>query len=170
MADVVFVVLLILHIAFIAIWAGAATLFSSIVAPALQKISPSSRAEFVIEILPRYTRFIVGTATGAIVVGVILYGYIIRVATSYAPSSSGLPFIEAGAVSGLIAYAIAVGVVYPTANKLVSKLKMMPKPAKAGDPSVLEVARLQNRLRAGAGSAAGILALTLVLMVVGASI
>jgi len=165
LADIIFVVLLVLHIGFIVVWAGAATLFSMIISPSLGRITPAARAEFVTATLPRYIRFIVASATGSILFGVLLFGYIFRSST-LAPSSSGLPLVEAGAALGLIAYIVAIGVVYPTANKLVKTIKQMP----ATEADQGEIAQLQKRMRVGASSAAGILALTLILMVVGASI
>ncbi|HXQ92202.1 MAG TPA: hypothetical protein VN739_04290 [Nitrososphaerales archaeon] len=169
MADIVFIAILILHIGFIVTWFGGAALFSMIIAPSLAKIAPAARAEFVIATLPRYIRFIAGSATGAIIFGVLLFGYISR-STTLAPSSSGLPLIEAGAVLGLLAYIIAMGVVYPTANKLVKTMKQMSSSTGAAGQSESAIAQMQQRMRIGASAAAGILGLTLILMIVGASV
>jgi uncharacterized membrane protein len=170
LADVGFIVLLILHIGFIVTWFGGAALFTMIIAPSLAKIAPASRAEFVIATFPRYVRFIAVTATGSVVFGVLLFGYVTRSATSLAPSSSGLSLIEAGAVLGLLAYVIAVGVVYPSANKLVKTMKQISNSPGGASQSASEISQLQKRIRIGASSATGILALTLILMIVGASV
>jgi hypothetical protein len=170
LADTVFIVLLILHIGFIVTWFGGAALFTMIIAPSLAKIAPASRADFVIATFPRYIRFIVATATGSVLFGVLLFGYVTRSATSLAPSSSGLSLIYAGAVLGLLAYIIAIGVVYPAANKLVKTMKQMSNSPGTATQSEPNIAQLQKRMRIGASSATGILALTLILMIVGASV
>ncbi len=140
-----------------------------IIAPSLAKIAPASRADFVIATFPRYIRFIVATATGSVLFGVLLFGYIAR-STSLAPSSSGLPLIYAGAVLGLLAYIVLIGIVYPSATKLVKTMKQMPSSPGGAGQSESNILQLQKRMRIGASSATGILALTLILMIVGASV
>jgi len=140
-----------------------------IIAPSLAKIAPTSRADFVIATFPRYIRFILITATGSVLFGVLLFGYIAG-SPSLAPSTSSLPLIYAGAVLGLLAYIIAIGVVYPTANKLVKTMKQMSNSPGGGGQSESNISQLQKRMRIGASSATGILALTLILMIVGASV
>jgi hypothetical protein len=169
LADIVFIVLLALHITFIALWAGAASILSSVIFPSLGKLSPSTRAEFIISTLPRIVRFVFGVATGALVAGVLLFGYEIRVATALAPSTLGTTFIAVGAVLGLIAYVLAIGVVYPTAYKLVKTLTQA-RDDKTGGPPPAELPKLQSRLRMTSGAIAGLLALVLILMVIGASV
>jgi len=169
LADIIFLVLLILHIGFIVSWLGGALLFVSIITPTLAKISASSRIEFIVATLPRYIRFIGITATGSLVAGVLLFVYITRVATSLAPSESGFPFIGIGAAFGLAAVIVALGVVIPTGSKLVKLLKQMPA-SNESPSSMPKAAQLQKRLRTGASSAVGLLALTLILMIVGESI
>ena len=164
MADYIVIILLVLHITFIALWAGAAVILSSIVMPSLAKISAGSRAEFSLTTLPLFARFIAITSTGAVLAGVLLFFYETQVATSLAPSSSGVIFIVAGAGIGLIAYILAIGVSYPTANRVVGLLKSTDQQAKS------EIPRLQARMSAAAGAVSGLLAVTLVLMVIGASL
>lgn len=187
MADVIFIVLLIIHVGTIVAWLGGAILFSSVIGPAIQKMAPSSRSEFMISVLPRYTNFVAASAVTAIVAGVLLFGYITQYATSLAPSGAGLILLEAGAILGLIAFIIALGVAFPAARRLEAVLKKMrsasqastqtptqsaPDPAGAGspNPSAGEVMRLSGRLKVGAASTAGVLALTLILMIIGASV
>ena len=170
MADTIFLILLILHIGFIVTWFGGAALFSMIIAPSLAKIAPASRAEFVIATLPRYMRFIALSAIGSVLFGVLLFGYVTRSAISLGPSSSGLPLIEAGAVLGLLAFILAMGVVYPAGNKLVKTMKQVSSSTAGASQSESVISQLQKRMRIGASSAAGILAITLILMIVGASV
>src|SRR5437867_8277258 len=101
MVDIVFLVLLVLHVAAIVAWMGGGVLFLSVISPSIDNMSPSSRSEFVKFTLPRYLRFITGTSIIAIVAGIILYGYIIQATGIVAPSSSGLLSIQIGAGLGL---------------------------------------------------------------------
>ena len=168
LAEAVVIVLLALHIGFIALWTGAASILSMIILPSVGRLSASSRSEFIIETVPRYARFIVVNAVGAVVAGVLLFGYETRGSVGYAPSPLGTTIIEAGAGIGLIAFALAVGVAYPTANKLVRTLKQ----AGAGDKQAnsADIPKLQVRMRMVAGTTGGLLLLTLILMVVGATV
>ena len=170
MADVVLLILLVLHITFMALWIGTAALLSSILIPSLGKISAGSRAEFLIAVLPRLTRFIVGVSTGAVLAGILLYGYETRVTTAYAPSSMGTTFIEAGAVVGLISYVLAIGVAFPTANRLVKALQSSKDSGKAPGEMPADIPRMQVRMRMTSGAVSGLLALTLILMVIGATV
>ena len=164
--DVILIVLLALHITFIALWAGGATILSSIILPSIGKISPASRKEFIIGVVPRYARFIAATSIGAAIFGILLFGYETGVATVYAPSSTGIIFIEAGAIVGLIALVLALGVAYPTANRLVRTLKNQTPESKPDE----SIPKMQARMRMTAGAVTGLLGITLVLMVIGATV
>jgi uncharacterized membrane protein len=172
MADAVFLVLLVLHVGSIIAWMGGATLFVSVLTPALRKMSAATRGEFVLSVIPSYMRFIGGSSIAAAVAGLALYAYITQVATSLSPSSSGLIYIQIGAVVTLIVLLIAFGVLIPTSRKLVALLKQSQKQAApSGDsPMSAQVASLQKRLGMAARLGVLLLALTLILMIVGASI
>jgi uncharacterized membrane protein len=168
MADAVFLVLLILHVGSIIAWMGGATLFVSVLTPALRKMSPGSRGEFVVSAIPSYMRFIGGSSIAAAVAGLALYAYITQVATSLAPSGSGAIYIQIGAVVTLIVLVIAFGVLIPTSRKLVGLLKQ----AAPGGDSVIsaQVGSLQKRLGMAARLGVLLLAVTFILMIVGANI
>src|SRR5690348_8938106 len=132
MADSVFLVLLILHVGSIIAWMGGATLFVSVLTPALRKMSPASRSEFILSTLPQYMRFIGGSSIAAAVAGLALYAYITQVSASLAPSSSGIIYIQLGAVVTIIVLLIAFAVLIPTSRKLVGLLKQLQKQAAPG--------------------------------------
>jgi uncharacterized membrane protein len=168
MADAVFLVLLILHVGSIIAWMGGATLFVSVLTPALRKMSPASRGEFVVSVIPSYMRFIGGSSIVAAVAGLALYAYITQVATSLAPSASGGIYIQIGAVVTLIVLLIAFGVLIPTSRKLVGLFKQS---APGGDSIIsAQVGSLQKRLGMAARLGVFLLAVTFVLMIVGANI
>ncbi len=89
-------------------------MFVSVLAPSLRRMSPASRGEFTLSVLPSYMRFIGGSSIAAAVAGLALYAYITQVATSLAPSGSGLIYIQIGAVVTLIVLLIAFGVLIPS--------------------------------------------------------
>jgi len=172
MSDAVFLVLLVLHVGSIIAWMGGATLFVSVLTPALRRMSPAARGEFVVSVIPSYMRFIGGSSIAAAVAGLALYAYITQVVTSLAPSSSGLVYIQAGAVMTLIVLVIAFGVLIPTSRKLVGLLKQSQKQGMPGNDSAMsaQVGSLQKRLGMAARLGVFLLALTFILMIVGASI
>jgi uncharacterized membrane protein len=170
MADAVFLILLILHVGSIIAWMGGATLFVSVLAPALRKMSPASRSEFILSALPQYMRFIGGSSITAAIAGLALYAYITQVATSLEPSGSGTIYIQVGAVVTLIVLLIAFVVLIPTSRKLVQLLKQS-QTAQGGDSAIsAQVGSLQKRLGMAARLGVVLLAVTFILMVVGASI
>jgi uncharacterized membrane protein len=171
MADAVFVVLLLLHVGSIVAWMGGATLFVSVIAPSLRKMSPASRGEFILSALPRYMRFIGGSSIAAAVAGLALYAYIASIGPPLAPTSSGQVLINIGAVVTLVILLIAFGVLIPTSRKLVGLLKQAQKQATpAGDTATsAQVASLQKRLGMAARLGVLLLAVTFILMIVGAS-
>ncbi len=172
MVDAVFLVLLVLHVGSIVAWMGGAILFVSVVSPSLRKLSPTSRSEFLLSALPPYMRFIGGSSILSVVAGLALYTYIIQVATSLAPSTSGSIYIQAGAVVTLVVLLIAFGVIIPTGRKLVRLLNQTPKPATpdADASKTAQMASLQKRLAMGARLGVFLLTLTFIMMIVGASI
>src|SRR5260370_35625906 len=148
MADAVFIILLLLHVGSIVAWMGGATLFVSVLTPALRRMSPAARGEFVLSVIPSYMRFIGGSSIAAAVAGLALYAYINQSATSLAPSSSGLIYVQICAVVTLIVLLIAFGVLIPTSRKLVGLLKQSQKQATPiGDSAMsVQVAGLQKKL------------------------
>lgn len=176
MIDVIFLVLIILHVTFIVAWMGGAVLFVSVISPATRKMSDSSRMDFVQSAIPRYVRFVAGSSAMAIIFGTILYAYSVQIAPATGPSSStGLMEIQAGALFGLIALILLFALVIPASRKLVQATKQGPPPRNADTMSPAatasgEIVRLQNRMRAGSGIGVLLLLLALIMMLVGATI
>jgi uncharacterized membrane protein len=171
LADPVFLVLLVLHVGSIVAWMGGAALFVSVLAPSLSKMSPASRAEFIVSALPRYMQFVAGSAIVGIVAGLLLYGYATSVGPPLAPTDSGAPYVQAGAVLGLVVLIIALGVMVPTGRKLVSLVGQMSKsqtPTSTADSA--RIAGLTKRLALAGRVGVTLLAFALILMVLGASL
>ncbi|OLD08079.1 MAG: hypothetical protein AUI95_04130 [Crenarchaeota archaeon 13_1_40CM_3_52_4] len=153
MADTVFLVLLVLHVGAIIAWMGGATLFVSVLTPALRRMSSASRGEFMLSVIPSYMRFIGGSSIAAAVAGLALYAYITQVAT-------------------LIVLLIAFGVLIPTSRKLVALLRQSQKQAAPGDDVGMsaQLGNLQKRMGMAARLGVFLLAVTFILMIVGASL
>lgn len=166
MVDAIFLTLLILHVGSIVGWMGGAVLFVSVLTPSLRRMTPPSRMEFLSSMIPSYTRFVGGTTIVAVLSGLLLYVYSTQIVPSLAPSSSGLIYIQAGAVLGLVVVIIAFGVTIPTSRKLVSAVKRGPPDEKAQ----ALIGGLQKRLGLAARAGTGLLGLTLILMIIGANI
>jgi uncharacterized membrane protein len=165
MADAIFLVLLVLHIGAIVAWMGGAALFVSVIIPSLSKMSPPSRAEFIQSALPRYLRFIMGSSILAIIAGLALYAYVTTVATSLAPSTTGSPYVQAGAILGLVVLIIALGVLVPAGRKFIALTKQPPQ-----QEAQSQIANLQKRMGLAGRLGVALLGVTLILMVIGASI
>jgi uncharacterized membrane protein len=166
MADAVFLTLLILHVGSIVGWMGGAVLFVSVLSPSLRRMTPPSRTEFIRSTIPAYTRFVGATTIIAVLSGLLLYVYSTQIAPALGPSSSGLPYVQGGAIVALVVVIIAFAVTIPSSRKLVSFVKQGPP----NDQTAAEVGGLQKRLGIAAQAGAGLLGLTLILMIIGASI
>jgi uncharacterized membrane protein len=173
-ADPTFLVLLVLHIGSIVAWMGGATLFVSVIIPSLSKMSSGSRAEFIQSALPRYLRFITGSSILAIVAGLILYGYVTTQTTSsFVLTNPGLMYVQVGAILGLVVFVIALGIMVPAGRKFISLSKQVAKPLadpSTQNPTAALMASLQKRMGLAGRLGVILLAITLILMIIGASI
>ncbi len=142
--------------------------FGMIVAPGLARLSPQSRADFVLNIVPKYVRYTVAFALVTLVFGI---GSVIAFANgNFSVMSMSTAFgmyISAGAVLALVAFGIGVGVAIPAANKLVKITKSMA--GNAGPPPP-ELMAASKRMRIGSTVSMVILVLVTIFMVAGATI
>ena len=174
MSDLIFVALLFIHIVTVVLWMGASVLMVSVLGPGMAKLSPTTRADFLKILGPRFVNYVIRNATVAIVAGLILYayimGFIVPVSMDIAPSSSGMPWIGIGILFGLIAYAIGLAFVVRLNRKLFKLMDRAPaQPSSSGGPPT-EAQNLQRRIAMFSGLTALFLALALLSMVVGANL
>ena len=165
LADIVFIALIAIHIIFAAVWLGAGLLFTMVIVPTLKKVEPGSRAEFLIFALARYVRLVIVSSSVGVLAGVALFAYFSRISGSLPPAKFDL--IAPGAILGLVAYLLVLGLVYPTSKKLVYALKSK---TSENETPYHQIPRLQGRLRASASLAVLLLVATLFLMVFGTNI
>lgn len=168
--DIGFVILLVIHLSSVITWMGAAVLFVSVIGPSLQKLNPQSRADFLLEVLPKFARLIRISSIAALVAGILLLGYIGSIDTNLMPSGLGLLLLFSGGVLGLVAFIVAMTVVLPSSSKLLqllTKMRETPGKAEASNPGQ-ELINVQDAIRGGARAVAAILVMVLILMVSGA--
>lgn len=168
MTDIIFLVLLFVHVGTVVLWMGAALLFVSVLSPSMAKLTGSARMEFMKVIGPAYEKYVIRNATIALVAGLILFVYITMVASSLAPSSSGMIWLVAGVLLALAAYIMGI-VVIRGANHRILSLVSQPSQNPAGGPSN-EVQMLQRRALISARLQALLLGLALLSMVIGANL
>lgn len=172
MTDLIFLVLLVLHVIFIVAWMGGAMLFISVISPALRKMSEASGTDFVRATVPRYIRFVGGSSVMAIIFGLILYVYSVQIAPSTGPTGSGLTGIQIGALLGLVALVLVYVVVIPSSRKLVQAAAQTSTSTNPSSSPTFksEMSRLGKRIRAASGIGILLLVLALITMLVGANI
>ena len=140
--------------------------FLSVITPSLRSMSPMARGEFVVSTMPRYFRFIQGSALAAVLAGLALYGYMIS--SNQAPTGDSQISLSIGALLGLIALIILFGVVVPAGKKMVNLVKQVGKGP--SEDLTAQVAALQSRIGMAARLGVALLGITLVFMVLAAEL
>ena len=156
-------VLLWLHVVAAVGWVGAAMVFGMIIGPALPTLTPSTRGEFIVKVIPKYTRyaqiFAIATPLIGVALALAMSGGSLSV---FAPTTQFGLFISAGAALALVVWVVFFGVVTPAANKVVRLTEGMMK--SPGPPST-ELLGANKRLRGGAAVGLVLLMAILVCMV-----
>ncbi len=149
-------------------WLGAAMFFGMIIGPLLPGLSPATRGELLVKLVPRFTRYVAGFAIATSVFGVALVFAIAGGNLSIlSPSNSFGLFVSAGAAVTIVAMILAFVVVLPTANKIVGITKNMQQ--NPGPPPP-ELPSFQKRLRISATTVVVLLLIVLAFMVAAANI
>src|SRR5438445_524934 len=161
---VVLEVLLWLHIVAAIGWVGATMVFGMILGPALPTLTPSTRGEFILKVIPKYARFAQVFAIATPLVGVALAlsmsGGSLGV---FAPTTQFGFFISAGAALSVVAWLLFFGVVTPATHKIVTLTEGALKGTGLPSPELLAANR---RLKGGAAVGLFVLMGILVCMVV----
>lgn len=168
MADLAFLILLVLHMATVVAWMGGALVFVAVVFPSLRAMPPPARGGFMVSTLPRYVDFASGSSLAATATGIALYWYSTQGVPSLAPGDTGLLAVQAGAAAGLMALITMFGVSRPSSRKMVTLSARM-----AATPSEgvgRQLSSLQRRSVMSGLLGLTLLGLSLVLMVVGAEL
>ena len=163
-----FAIVLWIHIFGAIGWLGAAMVFVMIVAPGLAKLTPQSRAEFVLNVVPKYVRYTLIFAIVTLVFGIS--SVIVFANGNYSVMSMSTSFgmyISIGALLALVAFGLGAGVAIPSANKVVKITKSMS--GNAGPPPP-ELIAASKKMRLGSALLMIVLVLVTIFMVAGATL
>lgn len=148
-------------------WLGAAMVFGMVIGPSLPKLSPGTRAEFMVKVTPKYVRYVEILSVITLVFGVAMVAVLAD--GNFSIMSPSTPFglyISTGAILALVAEALAFTVIVPSAHKIVKLTEVMMK--NPGPPSP-ELIAAGKRLRIGSVIGMILLILVTVFMVAGAT-
>jgi len=163
-----FTVLLWLHIVSAIGWLGAAMVFAILIGPTLPTLTPSSRGDLIVKLLPKYIRYAEIFTFITPVFGLVLALYITHGNwIIFSPSNNFGLFLSIGALLSLVAWVIGFGFVAPTGRRIVKYTTDMMKSPGAPPPAGLQ--RASKRLRLASTSGLVVLLLIVVCMVVAAT-
>jgi hypothetical protein len=144
--------------------------FGLLIGPTLPTLSPASRSELIVKLVPKYVRYgqIFTLITPFFGLGLALY--VSRGSfTVFSPSiygDFGL-FISIGAILTLVAWAISFGILSPTANEVVRLTK---ESMTQGGPPPQELLQASKRLRITSAVAIVVLFVIVACMVAAATL
>ena len=163
-----FAVLLWLHIVGAVGWLGAAMVFAMLIGPTLPTLTPASRGELVVKLIPKYINYALTFTFITPIFGLALALYISHGSWSvFAPTSSFGLFISIGALLSIAAWVIAFGLVGPTSRKVVRYTKEMMKNPGPPPPELLKASK---RLRMVSTTGLVVLLLIVACMVAAATL
>ena len=136
--------------------------FSIVMTPLMSDLSPSARAEMILKLFPKLTRYVTVFATLTLVFGLALAYGIAGSSNMLSPANPYGLSIILGAITTLVAFGIVHAIVLPSARKMVRALQNVQPPA--------DVSRLQKRMKTGATTVLVLLALALAFMVAAGSV
>jgi uncharacterized membrane protein len=165
LTDIIFLVLIFVHVVAAVLWMGAVVLFVSVLTPSMRRLTGPSRMDLMKAMGPTYANYLVRNATVAVAAGLILYAYISQ--SSPLPDSE-MPWIAVGIVFGLVAY--GVGIYLFTITRKQAKMMGQAPAGQSADAPPADMASVQRRMAMLAGIQALLLFIALLSMVVGANI
>jgi uncharacterized membrane protein len=153
-----------IHIGGVIGWAGSSFLFGSIIGPAMDIMKPNSRADFLIAVLPKFSRFVLLAALVTVGSGVIIGAYVLEVNTSLLPAGIGFLFLVFGALAGFIALLIAIVMIYPFSGKLLKLLVETNGQTNLDGALISRIEEAQRNVSSGGKTVGVLLAIAVILM------
>jgi len=156
-------VLLWLHVFSAASWFGAVMLFAMVVGPTIGDFTPTTSAEVVVKMLPKYLRFVAIVTILTPVLGLITL--LASSNGSFSVFTSNTTFgayMSAGAILSLVSWLVVFGVVYPTGRRIV---RITEDFVKNQSPQPPGLPKLAMRLKISSGIGLALLIAILVCMV-----
>ncbi|MBO0887724.1 hypothetical protein J2P12_01345 [Candidatus Bathyarchaeota archaeon] len=167
MIDIIFLVLIFVHVVSAVLWMGAVVLFVSVLTPSMRRLTGPSRMDAMKALGPTYANYLLRNATVAVAAGLILYAWISQ-SSSPLPSVE-VPWIGVGIIFGLVAYIVGIYLFTVTRNQMKMMGQAPAGQSGAGAP-LPDMAGAQRRMAMLAGVQALLLFIALLAMVVGANI
>jgi len=163
MADVIMLVLRVIHVVVGAFWFGGAVTAAAFLAPAVRNLGPDG-GRFMQELMQgrRFGMFMTIAGDVTVLIGLALLGH--NMASEMWRASTYGQVMMAGSVTGVLALGVGHAVNVPSARKLAALGAAMRAGGPPSDAQLAEVARLQKRLNTGATTGAILLALTVIAM------
>lgn len=158
-------ILLIWHVGSVILWFGSSATFVMAVYPSLGSLDEAQRRSYLHAFLPKFSKLVGGATTSAAIAGLALFGYVTSVTTSITPTGWRFIFVSVGALLGLIAAFLTLGVALPLARRFLNPRSQISNGPKY---SVLDEATMAGGLNGTMRAIVIILSLTFALMVMGA--
>lgn len=124
LADYELIFFLLWHMISVYTWLGMSWVFAFVILPALQTTSQEKRSPILRLMLPSFSRMISAASVSALVAGALLFGYVSSVGAYKATSGWNLFFIIVGAVMGIVAAILTLGVLAPLVNKFTKQVDL----------------------------------------------
>ncbi len=149
-------------------WMGAAMVFGMVVAPLLPSFNPATRGEVVLKLFPKYIRY-----TEIFSLMAVIFGAILALAMAggdfamFSPTTTFGLFITIGATLAIITFGLGIGVIAPSAHRLV---RLTESAVKNPGPPSPDLLKTTGRLKTTATIGLVLLILVLVFMVAAAEL
>lgn len=153
------------HIGSVVLWFGSAVTFVLAVYPSLGSLNQDQSRSYLHSLLPKFSKLLGGAAASAMVAGFFLFGYVTSVTTVMTPSGWRFIFVSIGALLGLIAGFLTLGVALPLASRFLNPKSQISNGWKY---SILDETTMVKGLNGVMRATVIILALVFVLMLMGA--
>ena len=165
MANEILTMLLVWHVGSVVLWFGSSVTFVMAVHPSLGTLSQDESRSYLRAFLPNFSKLLGAGIVSTAVAGILLLAYVSSVNTVLTPTGWKLVFLLIGALLGLIAAFLTVGVALPLASRFLD-----PSSQASDGPkySALDEATMISSLNGIIKSITIMLLLVFVLMVMGA--
>jgi hypothetical protein len=121
MSDFGLSILLSWHVISVIIWLGSSASFVFVIGPSARLYSQEQKIAFFSSFLPAFSKIISGASISTVFAGIFLFGYVSSIDTSRMPAGWNLIFMIAGAVLGLVAIFLTLGVFVPLTTKFMKQ-------------------------------------------------
>lgn len=166
---IVLAILLLWHIGSVVVWLGSSVAFTLEFLPTLRSLDKQLKKSLFRSIFPRFSRLLGISSISTILAGLTLLGYISSDDTASMPNGWGFVFIVTGAVLGLVAIIITLGVIIPLGSRFTNKTSLETRDPKTKEGTLDEETMFRG-ISSSMSAVVVILAIVLVLMVLGANI